>query len=919
MDSEKRERAGQIFADASELEPDAAERYVAEQCGTDRELLQEVRSLLKAADGADVFFAEIAQRIGIAAALDSAESPASRGVPKWGAAGDTFGPYTLLSPLGEGGGGSVWRAQRSDGRFDAQVAIKILANNPRLQATAERLRTEAQYLASMSHPHIARLLDAGVDEQGRAYLVLELIEGQRIDRYCNEHRLGLRDRVRLFTDVLGAVSHAHAHLVVHRDIKPSNVLVANDGSVKLLDFGIARLIREGATPSTQPATIDGRVALTPEYAAPEQLLGRPVTTATDVYSLGILLYELLGDRNPRGESPLTSFAALVEASTRDPPMASTIAINASARGTTEVGLRRALRGDLDNILRKALAPEPAARYSTAHDFATDLGRYLSGEPVSAMPPTLGYRARKFVARHRGGVVSSLLALIALISALGIALQQMIEARQQRDAAEYQRQRVEASNEFYSLLLEEQGSAAQPLTVLELLDRGADLLRTQFGDQQPFMGRVRFDLSRRYASLPERSRELEMLALAEESAKRSGDDELHASVLCAKAVSKLELDRAAAEPVAAEAEQVFTALSRPDAETRFYCLRMRARMMEGRGDRAGSTAMLLAGLRDYAGSKGVSAHHRALLLTDIGHMYYKDSRFKDSLQFVDETLAVLEGAGRGRTQTYAKIEANRAAILAAAGEFAESMVTRERVIKRLEEAGWADRRGLMANLVNYSLGLVRLHRADEAVSVLNQVRADAESNSDALYVGFAELFLASARLELEELDTAEKHILAAKEVLSGSPGLWEQQLFLVDMLRAGIARKRGQYDEARETLQARLREAGYPGASGSSPNVGLLLEVMGRIELEAQNFDLAERYFNEALPVREAQARDPDRSAYVGAVLVLRARALSGQGEREAAIADLVRAVVALGNGLGADNRETVEAKQLLASHRATLP
>ncbi|MEZ5512519.1 MAG: protein kinase [Steroidobacteraceae bacterium] len=904
MDREKRERAAQIFADASELDPQDVECLLADQCGNDSELLQEVRSLLEAAEGADDFFDGIAERIGVAA---------GRGDPKWGAAGEVFGPYSLLSPLGEGGGGSVWRAQRTDGRFDVQVAIKILASLPELRASAERLRTEAQHLASLSHPHIARLLDAGVDERGRAYLVLELVEGQRIDRYCNEHHLGLRDRVRLFIDVLGAVAHAHAHLVVHRDLKPSNVLVDNEGSVKLLDFGIARLIRPEVEPSAQAATIDGRIALTPEYAAPEQLLGRPVTTATDVYSLGILLYELLGDRHPRAES-LSSFAALVEASTRDPPKASTIAVNASARGTTEVALRRALRGDLDNILRKALAPEPAARYSTAHDFATDLEHYLDGEPVSAMPPTIGYRTRKFIARHRGGVASSLLALLALISALGVAVQQMIEARQQRDVAEYQRKRVEASNEFYSLLLEEQGSAAQPLTALELLDRGADLLRSQFGDQQPFMGRIRFDLSRRYANLPERSRELEMLALAEHSARRSDDDDLLAAVLCAKAATTLAMDLAAAIPIAAEAEHAFGSLTEPTLDAQFYCLRMRAQITEGRGDRSAARDMLAAGLEELVATGNLPAQKHGLLLNDLSHFYYKDGLLNESLRLNHETLSVLAAAGRDRTQTYARLESNRGAILSAAGEFAESAVVRERVTRRLEQANWVDRRGLAVNLINYAKTLVSLHRADEAIRLLEQARADAQSEGDLLHAGMANLFLATANVALGRSDVAERNILSAKEFLSGSPGWWDRQLLQVDLVRATIALQRGRLDEARDLLEVRLRALGYPRERDSTTELASLLLGIGRVELAAENYELAEKYFDETLALREQQAREPGRSAHVGTALVLRAQAQHAQGKRAAAIADLTRAVVALGNGLGEDNRETLEAKQLLASY-----
>src|SRR5215831_3641580 len=271
-------------------------------------------------------------------------------------AGQTLGAYTLESQIGHGGMGSVWLASRNDGRFERRVAIKLLNATFVGRAAEERLRREGSILARLTHPHIARLLDAGVSPAGQSFLVLERIDGQPIDRHCDAKKLGIRDRLRLFVEVLSAVAHAHANLIVHRDIKPSNVLVQADGQVKLLDFGIAKLLEQDAE------TVGGS-ALTPEYAAPEQVTGGPITTATDVYALGILLHVLLVGRHPfeaARRSPADLLKAIVD---DEPPCLSDAAPE---------GLRRVLKGDLDTIVAKALKKNPGERYQSVTAFSSDV-------------------------------------------------------------------------------------------------------------------------------------------------------------------------------------------------------------------------------------------------------------------------------------------------------------------------------------------------------------------------------------------------------------------------------------------------------------------------------------------------------------------------------------------------------------------
>jgi serine/threonine protein kinase len=354
-------------------------------------------------------------------------SPPVIHAPEGTLVGLSFGPYTLVSPIGHGGMGSVWLAERSDGRFTGRAAVKLL-NAALLGRSAEkRFRREGTILARLTHPHIGRLIDAGLSVTGQPYLVLEYIDGRPIDRYCDEERCSVDERIRLFLDVQAAVAHAHANLIVHRDLKPSNVLVAADGTVKLLDFGIAKLLEaDRVSPAVTMLTHEGDVALTPRYAAPEQLTGGPITTATDVYALGVVLFELLTGRHPTGVEAQTSADFVRAISDREPlrlsaavrPRANdgNVIARAAARGMAPERLHRVLQGDLETILAKALKRNPAERYASVGAFADDLHRYLEQLPIAARGDAFGYRADKFVRRHYS-VLSTAGIVVALVCAL----------------------------------------------------------------------------------------------------------------------------------------------------------------------------------------------------------------------------------------------------------------------------------------------------------------------------------------------------------------------------------------------------------------------------------------------------------------------------------------------------------------------
>ena len=343
-----------------------------------------------------------------------------------GLAGQTVGAYKLLSQIGMGGMGSVWLAERVDGRFERRVAIKFLNLALIGKAGEQRFKREGSILGSLEHPHIAELIDAGVSPIGQPYLVLEHVEGEYIDRYCNEHKLDVKARLRLFLDVLSALVKAHSNLIVHRDLKPSNILVRKDGQAKLLDFGIAKLLEDERQPTATALTVDGAAAMTLEYASPEQLRGESITTVTDVYALGVLLYVLLAGQHPAGPGPHAPADMVKAIVDKEPPRMSDVvageplkltAANAAQRGTNPERLRRVLRGDLDTIVAKALKKSPVERYESVAALADDVRRYLTNEPIRVRPDSFSYRAAKFVRRHNKATALATVAIVATLAGL----------------------------------------------------------------------------------------------------------------------------------------------------------------------------------------------------------------------------------------------------------------------------------------------------------------------------------------------------------------------------------------------------------------------------------------------------------------------------------------------------------------------
>ena len=416
-------RARQVFDGALTRPPDARGAFLDEACRGDAALRREVESLLAAHERASGFLSgtPLVQTSG----REDAADPLPRTRP--------IGPYRILGVIARGGMGTVYRAVRDDDAFQKTVALKLVQGGAASEFVERRFRQERQILARLQHPNIATILDGGATEEGQPYLVMEHVGGKPITTYCDEVGLGLRPRLALFGTVCAAVQYAHQNLVVHRDLKPGNILVTPDGTPKLLDFGIAKLLAAGVDPDTAP-TATLLPMMTPEYASPEQVRGEAVTTASDVYSLGVLLYELLAGRRPYAVKS-DSMEEIVRAVCQTAPPLPSAVRPAGARGRSE------LRGDLDTIVMKALRKEPARRYASVQELAEDLRRYLEGRPVLARPDTLRYRASKFMGRHRWGVSAATAIVLALVGGLAATARQARIAERERALAQRRSQDV----------------------------------------------------------------------------------------------------------------------------------------------------------------------------------------------------------------------------------------------------------------------------------------------------------------------------------------------------------------------------------------------------------------------------------------------------------------------------------------------
>ncbi|MEW5917122.1 MAG: serine/threonine-protein kinase [Gemmatimonadota bacterium] len=499
---------------ALQLPSDEVPAYLERECGEDADLRREVEQLLQSCAKASGFLEELPGHL-------AAELLAERSAPT----GRRIGPYVVSGEIGRGGMGVVYLAERNDGQFKQRVALKVLPHGLESDHAIRRFLEERQILASLVHPGIARLLDGGVTDDELPYFAMEYVDGTSIDKYCDKRQLSIEERLRLFAEVCDAVQYAHQNLVVHRDLKPSNIFVTEDGSVRLLDFGIAKLVSSDVpNEAAEAQDITGTAGrwLTPRYASPEQMCGKPITTVSDVYTLGVLLYELLTGHSPYHLAALTPAElsrAVCEQEAPRPSVAvlrhftitrsdgSTVDIApedaARARGLRPDRLARRLQGDLDTIVLTAMRKDTARRYASAGVLADDVRRHLAGRPVRARPDTLTYRASRFVRRHRVAVsVGGALVLSLIIGGAGIAWQGTIAQREREYA-----QRQAATAARASALLVEMFRLSDPdvskgetITAREILTRVTRRVETDFARDPDLQALMLLETGRIYQNL-----------------------------------------------------------------------------------------------------------------------------------------------------------------------------------------------------------------------------------------------------------------------------------------------------------------------------------------------------------------------------------------------------------------------------------
>lgn len=563
------ERLQDLFLRASDLPENERDAFVARECGGDDRLRTELLELL-IADAKDASGSLLTHALG--AAIEATTRDHRKAL-----VGRILSNYRLASVLGHGGTGTVYLAERADRQYSAQVAIKVVDSLTPYGALGLRFRAERQILAGLNHSNIARLLDAGETQEGQPYLVMEYVHGEALDRYCDRKNLSLQERLRLFLQICNAVQYAHQNLVVHRDLKPANILVTEDGTPKLLDFGIAKLLDTDEAASALALTRMNDRLLTPEYASPEQILGRPVTTSSDVYALGVILYELMTGMRPYTVSasasqlelersicvsdPLRPSAAVVRVVESASMQISEIAAIAAARELTSEKLARRLAGDLDAIVMRALRKEPEHRYGSVEQLAGDIRRYLQREPVIARQGNWVYYSQRFVRRHAFGVAAS---TAFVLFTLAFAVVTSIQAQRiatERDRAEQESQRAETVSDFMLDVFSASDPFERPgeeVTAKQLLDAAGARIHGDLSQQPEVRARLLEAIGRAYRRQHLNDRAIEHLQEARDLRRQisGGGDEKTVAVLSELAIALRQSgDLSAAERILAEAVEL----------------------------------------------------------------------------------------------------------------------------------------------------------------------------------------------------------------------------------------------------------------------------------------------------------------------------------------------------------------------------
>lgn len=821
MDAAAWQTARKLFREALERDPATWDRFLAEACEDDPDLREEVRNLLASYQESEDFLED-------AAAAESRKDPFE---------GRQLGAYKLVRCLEHGGMGMVYLAVRADDQFQKRVALKILRRGLFSEDLVRRFHVERQILAALSHSNIARLLDGGTTEEGLPYLVMEYVEGKPIDEYCDHHGLAVAKRLKLFGQVCAAVQFAHQNLVVHCDLKPANILVSPDGSPKLLDFGIAKLLNPELSGRTLVPTAAHRL-MTPEYASPEQANEEPITTAADVYSLGVLLYFLLTGHRPyqiKGSSPLEIVRVI---STEEPVPPSSVVLQQGSRKD----LHKLLAGDLDNIVLKALHKEPGGRYSSVEQLADDLRRHLEGRPVLARKATLAYRSGKFVRRHRFGV-AAVTSFIVAILCFGIVMAvQRNEIARQRDRA----QQVKAFLVGLFEVSDPLRSTGDTLTAREILDKGALRIESELGEQPEIRAELLDTIGVIFLRLGIFDRSGQLLESALET-RREELGEMHADV--ARSLSHL-------------------------AELR---------MEQGSYDSA--KALLQESLTIRRRRLGEKSLEVAESLNDLGKLFQYEGNLKEAETRYREALAMRAHFLGAAHVEVAETLNNLATVLWAQGDFTAAVPLHRQALDMRRRLLGDENVEVSESLNNLGIALRDMGSYEEARSCFEQALKLRISLLGEAHPRVGTAFNNLAGVLLDQGDYAAAEPLFEKALAIYRQALGDRHPNVAAALTnlARLNEERGEVEEAKARLEEAVAIARETGAFLDRA----LTQLAGLLESQGA-FDAAEPLAREALDLLR-KSLPPDHWRIAAAESVV-AGCLVGRGRLEAAEALLVHSV-----------------------------
>jgi serine/threonine protein kinase len=817
--------------------------------------------------------------------------------------GRRVGPYTISALIGQGGMGNVWLALRSDGRFEGRFALKFLRALLAQIGGKGRFLREGKLLARLTHPNIARLIDAGMTPDGDPYLVLDYVDGVPIDQYCDARSLSIGARLNLFLDVLAPVAHAHANLIVHRDIKPSNVLVTTSGEVKLLDFGIAKLLESDAQSEADVGlTREGGVALTPAYASPEQLTGGAVSVASDVYSLGILLYLLLTGRHPGGEGPLTA-AQMIH---------STLQVEA-ARPSTVVAekLRSQLRGDLDTIVGKALKKEAAQRYASVVAFADDISRFLRHQPIYARPDTFAYRSAKFIRRNRAAVALSALAFLGILAGLIGTLVQAAAAREQRDFAFQQLQRNEEHDEFLDFLLSDASPSGKPLSADELLTRAERIVQKQHAAnadrRADLMIWIGADYSKRDRNIDARR----VLEAAYQLTRTSHDSSLRGRASCelANIVSRdEEVDRA---------ESLYQEGIRELAgEPRFAleysgCLRTGAEVARDRGDAAAGIERARAGMQVLRASPLRTDVDEMSAELDLASAYSEAGQDLASLPEFERSEKLLSELGLDESNFAVLLYNNWGLELDQLGRPLEAEKAYRHVLDISRDAGNVDAVSPLV-LINYARILRELDRFDQADTTAERAYTRAVQLKNEVVINQALMERSGIYLDMRKPQRAEAMLAEVEPRLQKSLPATHYAFASLAGRRARISLEENNLAAATKESDRALAliEATVKGGNEGAFILPALFMDRSEIDLAANRLDEAAHDADRAIELLRPTVEPGSYSRKLGLARLARARALAAQHKTDAARKEALTAADQLEKSSGADLPEAIAAREL---------